>query len=138
MENFALDFQKDNFYYELSVSYETESVAVAAQAESEKAAVEYDSAPALEAGDNVVEIKVVAEDKSESVYVLKITREEAAAGAAGDDADDIQQENAAQESHSYLIFIGLAVAAAAAIATAVAVTRKGKPEKSSEEQRRRD
>ncbi len=75
IENYTIDFQKDNYYYELSVPSECEKISLKATADNSKATVKYDKEVTLNEGSNLIEIKVTAEDKSESIYVLNVTRE---------------------------------------------------------------
>ncbi len=76
VKDYDLNFQKDNYYYELTVPYEKENVSINATLDSSKASLKYDKEPTLKVGDNILEIKVTAEDKSQSVYILNIIREE--------------------------------------------------------------
>ena len=76
IENINFEFQKDTFTYFLTVPYEQEEIIVKAEADSSKAKITGLDTYKLNIGENIITIKVVAEDNSTSQYVLNIIREE--------------------------------------------------------------
>ena len=76
IENINFEFQKDTFTYFLTVPYEQEEIVVNAEADSSKAKITGLDTYELNIGENIITIKVIAEDKSVSQYVLNIIREE--------------------------------------------------------------
>ncbi len=112
IENYTIDFQKDNYYYELSVPSECEKISLKATADNSKATVKYDKEVTLNEGSNLIEIKVTAEDKSESIYVLNVTRESVEETIPDnqneeennlDEIEDIPEENAkTKENKTFL------------------------------------
>ena len=74
--NISLNFQKDVFTYTLTVPYETEKIKLNVEPEKKTSKVEWKEEYALDIGENTIRIKVTAEDKSSSTYILYITREE--------------------------------------------------------------
>ncbi len=76
IEGVNFEFSKDNYFYTLKVPYETDKVNIKGEAESNKAKIEGLKNYDLKVGENIIILKVTAEDKSESSYILNITREE--------------------------------------------------------------
>lgn len=75
IEGFDLDFTKDNYFYTLSVPYEIKNITLNGQTDSSKAQVDGLKDYELNVGENIITIKVTAEDKSKSSYILNITRD---------------------------------------------------------------
>ena len=69
-------FKSDTYEYNLNVKYDITKVKINAIQNNDKAVVEYDSNVNLNIGENKIEIKVKAEDKSVKTYILNIIREE--------------------------------------------------------------
>ncbi len=76
IEGIDFDFTKDNYFYTLNVPYETSSITISGKTDSSKAKVDGLKDYELNVGENIITIKVTAEDKSESSYILNITRDE--------------------------------------------------------------
>lgn len=76
IENLSFEFQKDTFTYFLDVPYDQEKVVVKAEPDNAKAKIIGLDTYELSIGENIITIKVVAEDSSVSQYVLNINREE--------------------------------------------------------------
>lgn len=76
IEGIDLEFAKDNYFYTLNVPYETSSITLTGKTDSSKAKVDGLKDYELNVGENIITIKVTAEDKSESSYILNITRDE--------------------------------------------------------------
>ena len=76
IEGVDFDFTKDNYFYTLNVPYETSSITINGKTDSSKAKVDGLKDYELNVGENIITIKVTAEDKSESSYILNITRDE--------------------------------------------------------------
>ena len=76
IEGIDLEFAKDNYFYTLNVPYETSSITISGKTDSSKAKVDGLKDYELNVGENIITIKVTAEDKSESSYILNITRDE--------------------------------------------------------------
>ena len=76
IEGIDLEFTKDNYFYTLNVPYETSSITINGKTDSSKAKVDGLKDYELNVGENIITIKVTAEDKSESSYILNITRDE--------------------------------------------------------------
>lgn len=76
VEGVSFDFQKEVFTYILTVPYETEKIILNAEPEKKTSKVEVEKEYPLVVGENAISIKVTAEDKSSSTYVLYVTREE--------------------------------------------------------------
>ena len=74
--NISINFQKDVFTYTLTVPYETEKIKLNVEPEKKTSKAEWKEEYALDIGENTIRIKVTAEDKSSSTYILYITREE--------------------------------------------------------------
>ncbi len=76
IEGMDFDFQKETFTYLLNVPNEMDSIKLTLEAEKKTSKIESEEAYPLEIGENIISIKVIAEDKSSSTYNLYITREE--------------------------------------------------------------
>ncbi len=76
IEGIDLEFAKDNYFYTLNVPYETTSITINGKTDSSKAKVDGLKDYELNVGENIITIKVTAEDKSESSYIINITRDE--------------------------------------------------------------
>lgn len=75
LSNGVISFDKETFSYDVSVDYEITSIEIKATAEDNKAEITGNGTHDLKIGNNVIEIKVKAEDKKERVYTLNIKRE---------------------------------------------------------------
>ena len=75
IENVDLNFAKDNYFYTLNVPYEISNITINGQTDSNKAKVDGLKNYELNVGENIIIIKVTAEDNSESSYILNITRD---------------------------------------------------------------
>jgi len=69
-------FKSDVLEYNLTVPYDTDELVIEALANHDNAFVDYDKKVKLMVGNNVINIKVTAEDSTEKNYVLNIKREE--------------------------------------------------------------
>ena len=76
IEGVDLEFAKDNYFYTLNVPYETSSITISGKTDSSKAKVDGLKDYELNVGENIITIIVTAEDKSESSYIINITRDE--------------------------------------------------------------
>lgn len=76
IEGIDFEFTKDNYFYTLNVPYETSGITISGKTDSSKAKVDGLKDYELNVGENIITIKVTAEDKSESSYILNITRDE--------------------------------------------------------------
>ncbi len=112
IEGVLLDFHKDNYFYTLNVPFETNNITINGQTESNKANVEGLKNYELNVGENIITIKVVAEDKSESSYILNITRDKEEKEVEENKREVIEKENVKKFkwSNYYLIpIIGLII-----------------------------
>ncbi len=112
IEGVLLDFHKDNYFYTLNVPFETSNITINGQTESSKANVEGLKNYELNVGENIITIKVVAEDKSESSYILNITRDKEEKEVEENKREVKEKENAKKIkwSNYYLIpIIGLII-----------------------------
>lgn len=76
IEDYQIEFDKDKFDYAITVESNVTSVSIKAMASSDKATVQINNVSSLEIGNNVVTIKVVAEDGSSKEYKINIFRKE--------------------------------------------------------------
>ena len=76
IEGVDFDFTKDNYFYTLNVPYENSSITIKGETDSSKAKVDGLKEYELNVGENIITIIVTAEDKSESSYIINITRDE--------------------------------------------------------------
>ncbi len=112
IEGVLLDFHKDNYFYTLNVPFETNNITINGQTESNKANVDGLKNYELNVGENIITIKVVAEDKSESSYILNITRDKEEKEVEENKKEVIEKENVKKFkwSNYYLIpIIGLII-----------------------------
>ena len=72
----SITFDKEVLIYDVIVDYETTNIEIKANTEDEKATIIGDGNHNLNVGSNVIKITVKAEDDSEKVYTLNISREE--------------------------------------------------------------
>ena len=70
------EFKSDIYEYNLSVKYNMSIIKIDAEKNNENAILEYQGTVSLKNGINNIEIKVIAQDGSEKIYKLNITREE--------------------------------------------------------------
>ncbi len=75
IEEYPISFDKHLLTYDITVSRVVNSLNIKAVSENEKATVTIIGADDLKKNDYVVSIKVVAEDKSEKVYKINISKE---------------------------------------------------------------
>lgn len=76
IEDYQIEFDKDKLDYAITVESNVTSVSIKAIASSNKATVQINNVSSLEIGNNVVTIKVVAEDGSSREYKINIFRKE--------------------------------------------------------------
>lgn len=76
IEDYQIEFDKDKLDYAITVESNVTSVSIKAMASSNKATVQINNVSSLEIGNNVVTIKVVAEDGSSREYKINIFRKE--------------------------------------------------------------
>ena len=76
IEDYQIEFDKDKLDYAITVESNVTSVSIKAMASSDKATVQINNVSSLEIGNNVVTIKVVAEDGSSKEYKINIFRKE--------------------------------------------------------------
>lgn len=67
-------FKTSEKSYKLSVPYSTKSVVINAEPNSKKATVTISGADKLKVGNNKVKVNVMAEDESETTYVINVSR----------------------------------------------------------------
>ncbi len=70
------NFSTDNYFYNLDVPNEINNISITGEASSNKAKIDGLQDYDLKVGENIITIKVTAEDQSESNYILNITRQE--------------------------------------------------------------
>lgn len=75
IEGIKLEFSSDKTNYNLSVPYETTKLNISYETSHNKAIVELDN-KTLQVGNNEITIKVIAEDKTEKIYKITVTRNE--------------------------------------------------------------
>lgn len=68
-----ISFDKENLEYNTSVEYDINKLEIKAVAEDEKAKVVLEN-PELLVGENIIKIKVTAENGSEKIYTIKVNR----------------------------------------------------------------
>ena len=78
VEGYTLDpeFNKDTTNYAIEVPKDVDSVVVNAEPDSDKATVTVEGADNLQPGENTVTVTVKAEDGTEKVYTITVTKEE--------------------------------------------------------------
>ena len=67
-------FNKDNYNYIVYLPYEVDKISFTATASDSKSTVEIDAHDDLSVGVNTFNIKVISENNSESIYVVKVLR----------------------------------------------------------------
>ena len=75
IEGLELNFSSDKTDYKISVPYETTKLNISYETSHDKAIVELNNKP-LQVGNNEITIKVIAEDKTEKIYKITVTRNE--------------------------------------------------------------
>lgn len=75
IEGYDIEFNSDKTDYKISVPYETTRLNINYEASNNKAIVELDN-KTLKVGNNEITIKVIAEDKTEKIYKITVTRNE--------------------------------------------------------------
>ncbi len=137
IEGVDFDFTKDNYFYILNVPYETSNITISGKTDSSKAKVDGLKDYELNVGENIITIKVTAEDKSESSYILNITRDE-------EEVEEIKEENKPEVkekqnvqkfkwSNYYLIpIIGLVIL----ISVVIIIVIKNKKKKNSKKEKK--
>ena len=75
IKELELKFSSDKTDYKISVPYETTKLNISYETSHDKATVELDNKP-LQVGNNEITIKVIAEDKTEKIYKITVTRNE--------------------------------------------------------------
>ncbi len=76
IEDIDINFDKDNYFYNIVVPNEKDRINITGESLDSKSKVEGLKEYELKPGENIITIKVVAEDESESNYIINITREE--------------------------------------------------------------
>lgn len=74
--NTQLEFQKEKYFYQLSVENNISKVEVIAEPEDSKAHITMEKEETLKIGDNTIKIIVTAEDGTQIIYHIQITRKE--------------------------------------------------------------
>jgi len=76
IDGYELDkeFDENIFEYTITVSSETEEIGISTELQDASAIVEITGGKGLIEGNNIVEIKVIAEDGSERIYILNIIK----------------------------------------------------------------
>ena len=74
LDNGTISFSKENSSYDIFVSEDTTSITVEAQAEHEKATIKGDGSYTLKNETTVINLVVTAEDSSERIYTLNVTK----------------------------------------------------------------
>jgi len=69
-----IEFKKDILEYKFSVEYEVEDIEITLEKENPKSEVEYNEINKLIVGQNVFEIKVIAENSEEKIYTITVIR----------------------------------------------------------------
>ena len=110
-------FDKDRFEYTITVSSKINDVYIDAKTEALYSIIEITGGEDLVEGQNVVEIKVTAEDGTEQIYILNINKE-----AEGEETNKIESaENLEEDEKSnattiILVSSGIAVLAGGGVA----------------------
>ena len=76
VEGIDFNFNPTTYEYELAAKSDIQKVKIKATLNDNKASLNYKEEVELTTGENIIEIKVTAEDGTEKIYKLKITREE--------------------------------------------------------------
>ncbi len=132
------DFQKDVYSYNLEVPYEVENINVVGEAQDSKANIDGLKEYHLEVGENYISIKVVAEDKSSSIYNLLVVRKPEELADENVDKEDTLVESKEKEAVKnydnkgtiyYLIAIGLGIIILGAIIVVIVTKSKKRKRK---------
>lgn len=111
IDEIILVFDKETFTYNLTVPYELTEITISGEAEDSKSSVTGFGVYSLEVGDNNIPIKVIAEDKSSSEYVINIMRtdkfDDVIISNEDEDADNDEEEKNTTDKKNYMLFITL-------------------------------
>jgi len=111
-------FDKNTLEYNLDVNSDIFNVKVDATLESEAAKVEGLGEYELNTGENIIKVKVIAEDETEKVYKITINKEE---------KENITEEKKSKKDNKlYLIIGGLIIAFVIIISLVILIVKKHK------------
>lgn len=117
------EFTKEILEYNLSVNSELEKVNIEANTESEVATLEGLGEYPLNYGENIINVKVVAEDNTEKIYTIKINKEQK------EDKQETKNISKSKSSNNLIIYISISVALLIIVGVIIAFVIKKKVQK---------